>query len=424
MGKHEACQGPAPLVHSQVVGPDEREAMGVYQRYGVRSILNLAGTSTRVGGALMPPEVVEAMSEAATESVSMTELQAAASAHIAKITGAEAGYVASGASAALTLGTAAILAGLDPGRMERLPDTEGMSNEFIISREHRNGYDHAIRLAGARFVEVGMNEQVAGAGVRRTEAWEFDAAVTDRTAGIAYTVTAGSQPSLEEVIAVAHRHGLPVLVDGAGQLPPASNLRKFIDMGADLVAFSGGKAMRGPQGTGILCGRKDLIASAALQHLDMDEYFGIWDSSDLIPKSEIVGLPHHGIGRGFKVSREGVIGLLTALTMLAEGRYDSDYEIQRGYLEYVADGLSGLPAEPRVIVPPGEGYPMLHLVLDAAALGRSAFNVSEQLKRGDPGVFVNERLLDQETLVIHPLNLDQASTEALTRQLRSALSGA
>ena len=398
--------------------------MGVYERYGVRSILNLAGTSTRVGGALMPPEVVEAMSEAATESVSMTELQAAASAHIAKITGAEAGYVASGASAALTLGTAAILAGLDPGRMERLPDTEGMRNEFIISREHRNGYDHAIRLAGARFVEVGMNEQVAGAGVRRTEAWEFDAAVTDRTAGIAYTVTAGSQPPLEEVIAVAHRHGLPVLVDGAGQLPPASNLRKFIDMGADLVAFSGGKAMRGPQGTGILCGRKELIASAALQHLDMDEYFDIWDSSDLIPKSEIVGLPHHGIGRGFKVSREGVIGLLTALTMLAEGRYDGDYEVQRGYLEYVADGLSGLPAEPRVVVPPGEGYPMLHLVLDAGALGRSAFNVSEQLKRGDPGVFVNERLLDQETLVIHPLNLDQASTEALTRQLRAVLSGA
>ena len=145
----------------------------VYEQLGVKTIINVAGTSTRVGGALMPPEVVTAMSEASKASASMTDLQAAASRFIANITGAEAGYVTSGASASLTLGAAAILAKLDPGLMERLPDTSGMKNEFIVSREHRNGYDHSIRVAGGKFVEVGMNEQVSGAGVRRTEAVSY-----------------------------------------------------------------------------------------------------------------------------------------------------------------------------------------------------------------------------------------------------------
>ena len=395
----------------------------VYEVLGVRTIINVAGTSTRVGGALMLPEVVEAMTEAAKASVSMTELQAAASKYIAQVTGAEAGYVTSGASASLTLGAAAILAGLDPGRMERLPDTTGMKNEFIISREHRNGYDHAIRVAGAKFVEVGMNEQVAGAGVRRTEVWEFEAAITDQTAGIAYTATSDSEPPLEQVIEMAHKHGLPVLIDGAGQLPPVSNLTKFIEMGADLVAFSGGKAIRGPQSSGILCGRKEYIASAALQHLDMDEYFGIWDpSEEFIPKGSIVGIPRHGLGRGFKVSKEEIVGLMTALKLFSEGKYGADYEQQRRYLEYVADGLSGLPAEPRVLVPKGDGFPMLHVVMDSTTLGMSGFEASHTLKQGNPGVFVSEKLVHEDTLVIHPMNLDQHSTEMLTQRLRELLS--
>jgi D-glucosaminate-6-phosphate ammonia-lyase len=398
--------------------------MSIYEDLGIRTIINLSGGSTRVGGALMPREVAEAMSRAAEESVSMVELQAAASRYIAEVTGAEAGYVTAGASAGLTLGTAAILAGLDPGRMERLPDTTGMKNEFIISREQRNGYDHAIRLAGARLVEVGMNEQVAGAGVRRTEAWEYEAAITDRTAGITYTVATDSQPPLEQVITVARRHGLPVLVDAAGQLPPASNLRKFTEMGADLVAFSGGKAIRGPQSSGILCGRSEHIASVALQHLDMDEYLAVWDPpDDFIPKSLIVGMPRHGIGRGFKVAKEEVVGLLTALRLFVEGKYRTEFDQQRKHLEYIADGLSGLPVEPRVILPNGEGYPLLHLMLDAQTLGKSGFEVSQELRRGNPGVFVNERLLTQDTLVINPMNLNQPRTEAVTRRLRAVLSG-
>ena len=201
--------------------------MSIYKKYGVRPIINVAGSSTRVGGSIMPPEVVAAMGEASTESVNMIELQAAASEVIANVTGAESGYVTSGAAAGLTLGASAILAGFDLMTMERLPDTVGMKNEFIVSREHRNGYDHAVRASGAVLTEVGMNEQLAGAGVRRTESWEYEAAITENTVGIFYSVTLGSRPPLEEVIAIAHSYDLPVLVDAAAQLPPASNLPVF-----------------------------------------------------------------------------------------------------------------------------------------------------------------------------------------------------
>ena len=396
--------------------------MSIYEELGVRTIINVSGASTRVSGPLMPPEVAEAMVRASQESVSMMELQAVASEKISEVTGAEAGYIISGASAGLTLGTATILAGMDPGRMDRLPDTTGMKNEFIIAREHRNGYDHAIRLAGAKFVEIGMNEIVSGAGVRRTEAWEYEAAITPQTAGIAYTVTPDSEPPLEQVVKVAHRHGLPVLVDAAGELPPISNLRKFIGMGADLVAFSGGKSIRGPQSSGILCGRRDLIASAAVQHLDMDEFFDIWDPPEsLIPKGMLTGIPRHGIGRGFKVGKEEIVGLLTALRMFADGEYAAETEQQRGLLEYIADGLSGLPVQPRIILPAGEGYPMLHLIINSQTVGKSGFEVSKELKSGDPGIFVNEKGLPEDTLIVHPMNLTQSRTEIMTRRLREVL---
>ncbi|MBM3945003.1 MAG: aminotransferase class V-fold PLP-dependent enzyme [SAR202 cluster bacterium] len=395
--------------------------MSIYEEFGARTIINVSGASTRVGGALMPDEVVDAMAQAAKHSVSMTELQAAASRFIARITGAEAGYVTAGASAGLTLGTAAILAGMDPGKMERLPDTTGMKNEFIISREHRNGYDHAVRLAGAKLVEVGMNEIVAGAGVRRTEAWEFESAVTDKTAGIAYTATEDSEPPLQEIVHIARRHNIPVLVDAAGQIPPVANLKRFIEMGVDLVTFSGGKAIRGPQSSGVLCGRKKYIASVALQHLDMDEYFDIWEPpEDFISKKSIVGIPRHGIGRGFKVAKEEVIGLLTGLKLFAEGGYESSYQEQRRHLEFIADGVSGLPVQPRVAVP-AEGSPVLHLKLDTKAIGKSAFDVSLELKRGKPGIFVQEMGLMEDTLIVHPLNLNQERTRALTQRLRQVL---
>ena len=395
--------------------------MGIFETLGTRAIINASGASTRVGGALMLPEVVAAMSEAALESVSLMELQGAASRFISEITGAEAGYVTAGAASGLTLGTAAILAGMDPSQMERLPETSGMKNEFIISREHRNGYDHSIRLAGAKLIENGMNEQLSGAGVRRTESWEYEAAITHDTAGIAYVQNRTSQPPLDEVVRIARVHKLPVLVDAAAELPPVSNLRAFIEVGADLVTFSGGKAIRGPQATGILCGRQDLISSVALQHLDMDEIFEIWDPPEnLIPKKALYAIPRHGIGRGFKVSKEQIVGLLTALRLFVDNDGNSNIDEQRRHLEYVADGLSGMPAEPRIIIS-DDGLPIMHLYIDGMTLGKSATEICQQLKQGEPGVFPNEMMLTEDTIVISPLNLNQERTEALTDRLRMVL---
>src|SRR5437660_842598 len=276
--------------------------MSIFQQWGVEPIINVSGSVTRLGGAPMPQAVLEAFCAAARESVPLDELQGAASRVIAEATGAEAGLVTCGAAAALTLGAAAILTGYDLGRMERLPCCDGFPHEFVVAREQRNGYDHAVRAAGARLVEVGFHEIVAGAGVRRAEAWEYAAAFGSRTAGVLYVYDAHARPPLVEVVARAHARGLPVLVDAAGELPPRSNLRDLPASGADLVVFSGGKAIRGPQATGILCGRRDLVGAAALQMLDMDDHHELWEPPDhLIDRRRLAGIPRHGIGRALKV---------------------------------------------------------------------------------------------------------------------------
>ncbi len=397
----------------------------VYDRLGVRKRINGAGLLTRLGGSLMPAEVLAAMTEAAQHFVDMAELQSPASAVIADATGAEAGYVTSGAAAALTLGTAACLTGLDAVRMDRLPETEGLPHDVIMCRAHRTGYDHAIRAAGARIREVGFNDRTAGAGVRGTEPWEIEAAITPDVAAIAYTVTPDLEPPLPEVVAVARRHGLPVIVDAAATLPPVGNLRRFIAEGADLVAFSGGKAIRGPQGTGILCGRRDLIAAAALQHLDMDVAPETWNPpATLVPRERLRGLPHHGLGRGFKVGKEEIVGLIVALQRYVAS--DPTVELVRAerLLSSIAGRLRGVPhATVRLLTAAETGrLPRLEVSLDQAALGRSASAVSLALQAGDPPVHLSERRATAGVLTVHPEGLRDGDGEIVAARLLSVLS--
>ncbi len=287
--------------------------MTVFDRFGIPAIINATGTNTRLGGALMAPEVTAAMTEAASLSVEIPDLQAGASRVIARVTGAEAGIVTSGASAALLLGAAACLARLDPAAMNRLPTTTGRSL-FIVMRGQRNMYDRAITVAGGCIQEVGIPDRYSGPGVRDADAWEIEAAITPDTAAICWLAQPQSLPPLPAVVRVAHAHGLPVLVDAAAQLPPAGNLRRFIDEGADLVVFSGGKAIGGPQASGILCGRRDLVSSALAQMLDLDLFPEYWrPPAEFAPLGQLPGLPHHGIGRSCKVGKEEVVGLLVAL---------------------------------------------------------------------------------------------------------------
>jgi L-seryl-tRNA(Ser) seleniumtransferase len=398
----------------------------VYSQLGLEPIINAAGASTRVGGPLMHPAAARAMLEAAGSCVALDQLQGAASRIIADATGAEAGYVTAGAAAGLTLSAAACLARLDIAIMDRLPDTSGLPNEIIISREQRNGYDHALRAAGARLVEVGMNELVAGAGVRRTEVWEYEAAITDRTVAVAYFANPESAPPVEEVAKLCYERRVPLIVDAAGQLPPASNLRRFVDAGADLVTFSGGKGLRGPQSSGILAGRRDLIMSVALQQLDLDEHWSVWNPPEnLIDLAKLRGFPRHGIGRGFKVAREEIVALLVALRCFLAGDYREDIARCYGYLRSVAEGLLAVRGVKTHLVGGAEEdrFPMLELALDEAALGATAFEVSRRLRSGTPAVYVNENRLQEGVLILHALGLEERLIEPLTQRLLVVLGG-
>lgn len=397
--------------------------MSLFEKWGLSPIINVAGSVTRLGGAPMPRAVLEAFCSAAEECVPLDQLQGAASRVIAEATGAEAGLVTAGASAALMLGSAAILAGYDLKRIESLPQTDDFANEFVIAREQRNGYDHAVRAAGAKLVEVGFHELVAGAGVRRAETWEFTAAFGPKTAGLLYVYDANGHPPLKELVASAHQRGLPVLVDAAGELPPRSNLREIVATGADLVAFSGGKAIRGPQATGLLCGRRDLIGSAALQMLDLDDHWELWDPpANLIDKSKLPGFPRHGIGRALKVSKEQIAALLTALELFASGAYDAELPEKRLWLEQVAAELKDRPAQCRLIVAEdGQRLPLLEITLDQKQLGRSAFEVCRRLRQGEPSVQVGHARLSEGVLVINPMHLNADRTAALARRLREEL---
>lgn len=377
----------------------------IFQRFGIARIVNATGTVTRLGASPIDPEVVAAMAAAAQCSVDIADLQACASEVIAQCTGAEAGIVTSGAMAGLLVGTAACIAGFDAVKMSKLPDTDGMRNEFIVSRSHRNSYDHGVRAAGARLVEVGLPDRLTGCGVRDTEVWEFESAIGDRTAGILYLARADSRPDLAAVVRVAQAAKIPVLVDAAAELPPASNLRRFIDDGADLVAFSGGKGIGGPSASGILCGRRHLIASALLQQLDLDFVFDEWQPpAALIDKRDLRGVPRHGIGRPCKVGKEQIVGLLTALSRFVRDNDAARNQRFSVITASLAEALSNLPAlRVRAITDLGHGgMPLLEIAIVEGANKLNALQVAARLRAATPAVHVDSTSADSGILILVP----------------------
>ena len=395
--------------------------MAVYAGLGVRTLINAKGPATRLSGGIMRPEVAAAMAEASQFSVDIAELQAAASRIIAEETGAEAGYVASGASACLLIAAAACMTGLDPGRMARLPDTRGMRNECVMVRSQRNFYDHAIRAAGMKIVEVGLPDRYAGAGVRDAEGWEIDDAIGEMTAAVFYVADAQARPPLAEVTAIARARGIPVIVDAAAQLPPQANLRRFIAEGADLVAFSGGKALGGPQASGILAGRRDLVMAAALQHLDLDVFWDMWEPPpSLIDKARLKGAPQHGIGRSCKAGKEEIVGLLTALRLFtAEGdaarhaRWLKDCETLaaalQGHLVTVTGGNDA------------SLVPTVEITPDPERISATALCLS--LQHGDPAIVVDPAARDRGVVTVNPMCLKPGEAEIVGREIARALGG-
>ena len=219
----------------------------LYQRLGVSPIINAAGSITRLGGTKTRPETLALMEQAARVMVNIDELNRAAGKEVARLLGAEAGFVCSGAAGGLLLQAAACIAGTDPVKMRQLPNTDGLKNEIVIHTMHRFPYDQAYRAAGAKMVEFG--------DYLYAHPWQLEGAINDNTAAVAYLASPFSSNKvmpLEQLCEIAHTHDVPVIVDAASMLPPRANLYRYIQAGADMVVYSGGKGVRGPQGSGIL----------------------------------------------------------------------------------------------------------------------------------------------------------------------------
>lgn len=380
--------------------------MSIYDKLGVKRVINAWGTMTVIGGSIMPREVVEAWVEASKSHVNMDELHKRAGEIIAEITGAEAGLVTSGAAGAMVLMAAACITGNDLEKMTKLPHSEGMANEIIIPRHMSGGYAQSFLTGGARLVVVGDEEG-------HFTVQQIEDAITDKTIAIAILLhtTLKGLKTLKEIIAVGKNHGIPVIVDAAAELPPIENLTRLIAWGADLVAFSGGKDIMGPQNTGILCGRKDLIESAFSQ-----------------------SCPHHGVARSMKVSKEALVACITAFRRYASLDHTALVQRRKERVMYWMETLANIPhvKVERVFPDPekgeyfAQGWPRARVVLDEEAIGLTAEEVAQVLKDGNPAIYVGTRTEMKSrgvkgAIVLNPHCLQEGEEVIVADRLREIL---
>ena len=336
--------------------------MSIYTRLGIRTVINGNATLTRLGGSIMPPVVVDAMAEASKHFVDIIELQKRVGEELARLTQNEAAYVSCGAAAALTLSTAACITGLDAEKREKLPHLDSsMKNEVIVHRHGRVGYDYAVRQVGVKFIEIGDENG--------TPPDELENAITDNTAAIFYFANPGREHlwvSYEEGIKIAQKHGVPLIVDAAAQLPPPENLWRFTKMGADLAMFSGGKGLCGPQSSGLIVGKKSLIDAIAFN-----------------------GPPNPYIGRGMKVGKEEMVGLLAAVEWyLKQDPEDvmQAYEDQVTYYRELFAGIQGISVNRSFPSEAGQPMPRTEIQFDAKQLGITRDEILHQLHTGQPAI--------------------------------------
>jgi len=371
----------------------------VYRNLGVRPVIHGSGTTTRYGGSRMRPETIAAMQDAAGALVNIDELNEAAGAAIARILGAEAALVTAGSTAGLVLQAAACITGDDPARIAQLPDVRGLRHEFVIQRAHRFSYDQAYRVPGGVLVEIGLG--------RRTMAWELERAIGERTAGVIHVVSPFTSPpgvlGFEEVVRIAHARGVPVLVDAASMIPPRDNLFRFLRGGADLVVVSGGKGIRGPQSTGILAGRRDLIRAATLN-----------------------ASPNQAIGRAAKTSKEEIVGLVTALELFLAEDEKAEMEHYRAVCAAIVEGLGELPGLRAVVEqdPVNRVIPHAVIYFEPSWTGPSGRAVQLALAAGDPHIYVQQGPHQggyADEIAIDPINLAPGDQELIVERLRDEL---
>ena len=323
----------------------------VYSRLGVKTVINCRGTWTYLSGSLQFPEVRDAQAEAGKYFVNMVELHKAVGRRLAELTGAESGLITSGAAGAMAAATAGCMAGTDPKKIWQLPDTTGLKHEVIMAGG-RSAFDSAIRLTGAKLVLVEKPDDIANA-------------INENTAMI-YTTDLGDK--LVREAAIAKDHNVPLLLDDAAGIPPIDNIKLYAKMKLDLYTFSGGKGLRGPQCSGVLLGRKDLI-EAAMRN----------------------SCPFEGsVCRPMKVGKEEIIGCLTAIEtwLKADSKKLNDEWNQR--VDRIAKLVETVPGVRTEIYVPDDGnrYPTLRVSWDQQAWGFSITDCVQKLREGDPVIEV------------------------------------
>jgi L-seryl-tRNA(Ser) seleniumtransferase len=354
-----------------------------FKDLGVRPFINAAGTFTDMTASLMPDEVMDAINYASKHFVPLTELHDRIGERIATLVKAEAAMVSSGAASAMTLGTAGVLTGTDPRKIIDLPNLAGMKSEVIMQKSHRFGYDHAVRNTGVRIVEVETAD-------------ELERAVTPQTAMMLFYNNNNSVGQIrdEQFVALGKKHGVVTMNDCAADVPPVENLWKYTAMGFDLVAFSGGKGIRGPQSAGLLLGRKDLIAAAR---------------ANAAPNG-------NAIGRGMKVNKEEMLGMLVALERYVKLDHAAlDREFQKR-AEVVLKSLTGLPGVTATITVPevANHVPHVAVKIDQAAAGITGQEVSRKLREGTPSIGVRPG----DELLIGVWMMEPGEDKVVARRLR------
>lgn len=360
--------------------------MSLYEDLHLKTLINACGTVTRIGGSIMDPAVRQAMVEAGEHFVDMNQLHRAAGRRIAQLVGAEACCITCGADAGLAISAAACMARDNAAYRLRLPDTTGMKNEIIVLKCHRILYDQALLLSGAKLVEVGRTSSAL--------LEEVEHAITERTAAFFYVSEAESlrgSITLSSLSPLLKRHGIPIIVDAAAELPPKSNLTRFHREGADLVVFSGGKQLRGPQSSGLILGRKDLIEAC-----------------------DACCCPNYGIGRCMKIDKETIAGIVKAVELFVAIDEESQKERWSNSSKRMAAIISasgkasvrlGYPQEPGI-----QPVDILRVYVRPTYL--TACQIFEKLLVLDPQIYTD---ISRDELVLNPQCL-QAGEDAIVAQ--------
>jgi L-seryl-tRNA(Ser) seleniumtransferase len=353
-----ACAVPALRAAETSSTPASANGVDYYEKLGVSTFINAAGTYTVLTASIMPAEVQAAIAIASKRPVHLLELQDAAGEYLAKRLKCGGALVTSGAAGALTVGTAACITLGNKPAIESIPtDMAGLKNEVIVQKAHRYDYDHALRNCGIRYVQVETMD-------------EYEKAFTDKTVMTHFFNAAdGGKISREDWIRVAHKHGVPCFNDAAADVPPISNLWNYTQMGFDLVTFSGGKGLRGPQCTGLLLGRKDLIDAAKQNNS---------------PRSNTVG-------RGLKVAKEEIVGLVAAVDwFLSQDDAKLEAEFQKR-ADLIAARVKTLPTvKAQSFIPEIANHvPHLLITYDQNRIKISATEVLQKMREGNPRVELN-----------------------------------